>query len=52
MVPLGTWGLKATLQDVSVKQEGEDKSGVERSDDQEGRNVKEVQEINDGQHKV
>jgi len=35
-----------------VEQEGKEESGVERSDEQEGRDVEEVQEINDGQHEV
>jgi len=35
-----------------VEQEGKEKSRVERSDEQESRNVEEVQEINDGQHEV
>jgi hypothetical protein len=52
MVPSGTWGLKATTQRVSVKQEGEEESRVEQSDEQESCNIKEVQEINDGQHEV
>jgi hypothetical protein len=35
-----------------VEQKGEEESGVERSDKQEGHNIEEVQEINDGQHEV
>jgi hypothetical protein len=52
MVPSGTRRLKATSQDISVNQEGEEKSRVERGDKKEGHNVEEVYEINDGQHKV
>jgi hypothetical protein len=52
MVLSGTWRLKATAQDVSVKQEREEESRVERSDEEEGHNVEEIQEINDGQHEV
>lgn len=52
MVPSGTRRLKATSQDVSVEQEGEEKSGVERSDKEESHNVEEVYKINDGQHEV
>jgi hypothetical protein len=52
VVSSGTWGLKATTQGLSVKHKGEEESGVERSNEQEGRNVKEVQEVNDGQHEV
>jgi hypothetical protein len=52
MVPSGTRRLKATSQDVSVEQERKEKSGVERSDEEEGHNVEEVYKINDGQHEV
>jgi hypothetical protein len=53
MVPLRTWGrLKVMMQEVSVEAKREEKSRVEQSDEQEGRNVEEVQEVNDGQHEV
>jgi hypothetical protein len=52
LVPSDTWRLKVMMQDVSVKQEGEKESGVEQSDEQKGRNVEEIQEVNDGQHEV
>jgi hypothetical protein len=35
-----------------VNREGEEKSGVEQSDEEECHNVEEVYEINDGQHEV
>jgi hypothetical protein len=52
MVSSGTRRLKATTQKVSVNEDGEEKSRVERSDKEEGRNVEVVQEVNDGQHEV
>jgi hypothetical protein len=52
MVPSGTRRLKATAQEVSVNKDGEEKSGVERSDEEEGCNVENVEEVNDGQHEV
>jgi hypothetical protein len=52
MVPSGTRRLKAMSQDVSVEQEREEKSGVERSDEEESHNIEEVYKINDGQHEV
>jgi hypothetical protein len=52
MVPSGTRRLKATTQEVSVNKDREEKSGVERSDEEEGCNVEDVEEVNDGQHEV
>jgi hypothetical protein len=52
MVPSGTRRLKATAQEVSVNKDGEEKSGVERSDEEEGCNVEDIEEVNDGQHEV
>jgi hypothetical protein len=52
MVPSGTQRLKATAQEVSVNKEREEESGVERSDEEEGCNVEDVEEVNDGQHEV
>jgi hypothetical protein len=52
MVPSGTWRLKAMAQEVSVNKKGEEKSGVERSDEEESCNVEDVEEVNDGQHEV
>jgi hypothetical protein len=52
MVPSGTRRLKATAQEVSVNKDREEESGVERSDEEKGRNVEDVEEVNGGQHKV
>jgi hypothetical protein len=52
MVPSGTQRLKAMAQEVSVNKDREEKSGVKRSDEEEGSNVEDVEEINDGQHEV
>jgi hypothetical protein len=52
MVPSGTRRLKATAQEIGVNKDWEEKSGVERSDEEEGCNVENVKEVNDGQHEV
>jgi hypothetical protein len=52
MVPSGTRRLKATAQEVSVNEDGEEKGGVERSDEKESCNVEDVEKVNDGQHEV
>jgi hypothetical protein len=52
MVPSGTRTLKATVQEVSVNKDWEEEGGVECSDEEEGCNVEDVEEVNDGQHKV
>jgi hypothetical protein len=52
MVPSGTWRLKATAQEVSVNDDGGEESRVERSNEEKGCHVEEVQEVNDGQQEV
>jgi hypothetical protein len=52
MVPSGTRRLKVTAQEVSVNKDWEEESGIERSDEEEGCNVEDIEEVNDGQHEV
>jgi hypothetical protein len=52
MVPAGTRRLKAMAQEVSVNEDGEEKGGVGRSDEEESCNVEDVEKVNDGQHEV
>jgi hypothetical protein len=52
MVPSGTRRLKVTTQEVSVNKDGEEKSRVERGDEEKSRHVEKIQEVNDGQQEV